>query len=108
MPVDEESAQTVSPSQSTTSPNGVQPAKPSALYTPPLETQSKAPIVIAIVLIVVLQGIGAMFFFLFLLNPISHRSTTEDYTDSVAADSSVVLDTVAAQSGEDNSWGNEW
>ena len=50
--------------------------------------------VIAIVLMVVLLGIGAIFFFL--LNPISHRSTTEDYTD-----------TVAAQSGEDNSWGNE-
>ena len=94
MSVDEESAQTVSPSQSTTSPNGVQPAKPSDLYTPPLETQSKAPMVIAIVLMVVLLGIGAMFFFL--LNPRSHRSTTEDYTD-----------TVAAQSGEDYSWGNE-
>ena len=86
MPVDEESAQTVSPSQSTTSPNGVQPAKPSALYTPPLETQSKAPMVIAIVLIVVLLGIGAIFFFL--LNPRSHRSTTEDYADTVAAQSS--------------------
>lgn len=94
MSVDEESAQTVSPSQSTTSPNGVQPAKPSALYTPPLETQSKAPMVIAIVLIVVLLGIGAIFFFL--LNPRSHRSTTEDYTD-----------TVAAQSSEDYSWGSE-
>lgn len=94
MSVDEESAQTVSPSQSTTSPNGVQPAKPSALYTPPLETQSKAPMVIAIVLIVVLLGIGAMFFFL--LNPRSHRSTTEDYAD-----------TVAAQSSEDYSWGSE-
>jgi len=110
---DEESTQTVLASESTTSPNGAQPAKPSALYTPPLETQSKAPMVIAIVLMLVLLGIGAMFFFLFLLNPISHRPTTEDYTDSVAADSSVVadtvaLDTVAAQSGEDNSWGNEW
>lgn len=90
---DEESAQTVSPSQSTTSPNGGQSAKPSALYTPPLETQSKAPMVIAIVLIVVLLGIGAMFFFL--LNPNSHRSTT-DYAD-----------TVAAQSSGDYSWGNE-
>lgn len=94
MSVDEESAQTVSPSQSTTSPNGVQPAKPSDLYIPPLETQSKAPMVIAIVLIVVLLGIGAMFFFL--LNPRSHRSTTEDYAD-----------TVAAQSSEDYSWGSE-
>ena len=94
MSVDEESAQTVSPSQSTTSPNGVQPAKPSDLYTPPLETQSKAPMVIAIVLIVVLLGIGAMFFFL--LNPRSHRSTTEDYAD-----------TVAAQSSGDYSWGSE-
>ena len=94
MSVDEESAQTVSPSQSTTSPNGVQPAKPSALYTPPLETQSKAPMVIAIVLMLVLLGIGAMFFFL--LNPRSHRSTTEDYAD-----------TVAAQSSEDYSWGSE-
>ena len=91
---DEESAQTVSPSQSTTSPNGGQSAKPSALYTPPLETQSKAPMVIAIVLIVVLLGIGAMFFFL--LNPRSHRSTTEDYAD-----------TVAAQSSGDYSWGSE-
>ena len=90
---DEESAQTVSPSQSTTSPNGGQSAKPSALYTPPLETQSKAPMVIAIVLIVVLLGIGAMFFFL--LNPNSHRSTT-DYAD-----------TVAAQSSGDYSWGSE-
>ena len=90
---DEESAQTVSPSQSTTSPNGGQSAKPSALYTPPLETQSKAPMVIAIVLIVVLLGIGAMFFFL--LNPNSHRSTT-DYAD-----------TIVAQRGEDISWGNE-
>lgn len=94
MSVDEESAQTVSPSQSTTSPNGVQPAKPSDLYTPPLETQSKAPMVIAIVLMLVLLGIGAMFFFL--LNPRSHRSTTEDYAD-----------TVAAQSSGDYSWGSE-
>ncbi len=94
MSVDEESAQTVSPSQSTTSPNGVQPAKPSDLYTPPLETQSKAPMVIAIVLMLVLLGIGAMFFFL--LNPRSHRSTTADYAD-----------TVAAQSSEDYSWGSE-
>lgn len=94
MSADEESAQTVSPSQSTTSPNGVQPAKPSDLYTPPLETQSKAPMVIAIVLMVVLLGIGVMFFFL--LNPRSHRSTTEDYTD-----------TIVAQRGEDISWGNE-
>lgn len=94
MSADEESAQTVSPSQSTTSPNGVQPAKPFDLYTPPLETQSKAPMVIAIVLIVVLLGIGAMFFFL--LNPRSHRSTTADYAD-----------TVAAQSSEDYSWGSE-
>ena len=94
MSADDESAQTVSPSQSTTSPNGVQPAKPSDLYTPPLETQSKAPMVIAIVLIVVLLGIGAMFFFL--LNPRSHRSTTEDYAD-----------TVAAQSSGDYSWGSE-
>ena len=94
MSADEESAQTVSPSQSTTSPNGVQSAKPFDPYTPPLETQSKAPMVIAIVLIVVLLGIGAMFFFL--LNPRSHRSTTEDYAD-----------TVAAQSSEDYSWGSE-
>lgn len=94
MSADEESAQTVSPSQSTTSPNGAQPAKPSDLYTPPLETQSKAPMVIAIVLMLVLLGIGAMFFFL--LNPRSHRSTTEDYAD-----------TVAAQSSEDYSWGSE-
>ena len=94
MSADEESAQTVSPSQSTTSPNGVQPAKPSDLYTPPLETQSKAPMVIAIVLMLVLLGIGAMFFFL--LNPRSHRSTTADYAD-----------TVAAQSSEDYSWGSE-
>ena len=91
---DEESAQTVSPSQSATPPNGVQPAEPSDLYTPPLETQSKAPMVIAIVLIVVLLGIGAMFFFL--LNPRSHRSTTADYAD-----------TVAAQSSGDYSWGSE-
>lgn len=91
---DEESAQTVSPSQSTTSPNGVQPAKSSDLYTPPLETQSKAPMVIAIVLMLVLLGIGAMFFFL--LNPRSHRSTTVDYAD-----------TVAAQSSGDYSWGSE-
>lgn len=49
--------------------------------------------VIAIVLIVVLLGIGAMFFFL--LNPNSHRSTT-DYAD-----------TVAAQSSGDYSWGSE-
>lgn len=91
---DEESAQTVLASESTTSPNGAQPAEPSALYTPPLETQSKAPMVIAMVLMVVLLGIGAIFFFL--LNPISHRSTTEDYTD-----------TVAAQSGEGYSWQNE-
>lgn len=94
MSVDEESAQTVSPSQSTTSPNGVQLAKPSDLYIPPLETQSKAPMVIAIVLIVVLLGIGAIFFFL--LNPRSHRSTTVDYAD-----------TVAAQSSGDYSWGSE-
>ena len=94
MSADEESAQTVSPSQSTTSPNGVQPAKPSDLYTPPLETQSKAPMVIAIVLMLVLLGIGAMFFFL--LNPRSHSSTTVDYAD-----------TVAAQSSEDYSWGSE-
>ena len=94
MSVDEESAQTVPPSQSATPPNGVQPAKPSDLYTPPLETQSKAPMVIAIVLMLVLMGIGAMFFFL--LNPRSHRSTTEDYTD-----------TIVAQRGEDISWGNE-
>lgn len=94
MSADEESAQTVSPSQSITSPNGVQPAKPSDLYTPPLETQSKAPMVIAIVLMLVLLGIGAMFFFL--LNPRSHRSTTADYAD-----------TVAAQSSEDYSWGSE-
>lgn len=91
---DEESTQTVLASQSTTPPNGTQPAKPSALYTPPLETQSKAPMVIAIVLIVVLLGIGAMFFFL--LNPRNHRSTTADYAD-----------TVAAQSSEDYSWGSE-
>ena len=94
MSVDEESAQTVPPSQSATPPNGVQPAKPSDLYTPPLETQSKAPMVIAIVLMLVLLGIGAMFFFL--LNPRSHRSTTADYAD-----------TVAAQSSGDYSWGSE-
>lgn len=94
MSADEESAQTVSPSQSTTSPNGVQPAKPSDPYTPPLETQSKTPMVIAIVLMLVLLGIGVMFFFL--LNPRSHRSTTADYAD-----------TVAAQSSEDYSWGSE-
>ena len=91
---DEESAQTVSPSQSTTPPNGVQPAKPSDLYTPPLETQSKTPMVIAIVLMITLLWVGVMFFFL--LNPRNHRSTTEDYTD-----------TVAAQSSEDYSWENE-
>ena len=91
---DEESAQTVLASESTTPPNGAQPAKPSALYTPPLETQSKAPMVIAIVLMITLLGIGAMFFFL--LNPRSHRSTTADYAD-----------TVAAQSSEDYSWGSE-
>ena len=91
---DEESAQTVSPSQSTTPPNGVQPAKPSDLYTPPLETQSKTPMVIAIVLMITLLWVGVMFFFL--LNPRNHRSTTEDYTD-----------TVAAQSSEDYSWGSE-
>lgn len=50
--------------------------------------------VIAIVLMLVLMGIGAMFFFL--LNPRSHRSTTEDYAD-----------TVAAQSSGDYSWGSE-
>lgn len=91
MSVDEESAQTVLASQSTTSPNGGQPAKPSDPYTPPLETQSKAPMVIAIVLMLVLLGIGAMFFFL--LNPRSHRSTTADYADTVAA--------------QDYSWGSE-
>ena len=94
MSVDEESAQTVSPSQSATSPNGVQPAKPSDPYTPPLETQSKTPMVIAIVLMITLLWVGAIFFFL--LNPRSHRSTTEDYAD-----------TVAAQSSEDYSWGSE-
>lgn len=94
MSVDEESAQTVSPSQSTTSPNGVQPAKPSDLYTPPLETQSKTPMVIAIVLMITLLWVGVIFFFL--LNPKSHRSTTEDYAD-----------TVAAQSSGDYSWGSE-
>ena len=91
---DEESTQTVLASQSTTPPNGAQPAEPSDFYTPPLETQSKAPMVIAIVLMVVLLGIGGMFFLL--LNPISHRSTTEDYAD-----------TVAAQSSGDYSWGSE-
>lgn len=50
--------------------------------------------VIAIVLMLVLLGIGAMFFFL--LNPRSHRSTTVDYAD-----------TVAAQSSGDYSWGSE-
>ena len=94
MSVDEESAQTVSPSQSATSPNGGQPAKPSNLYTPPLETQSKTPMVIAIVVMITLLWVGVMFFFL--LNPKSHRSTTEDYTD-----------TVAAQSSGDYSWGSE-
>lgn len=94
MSADEESAQTVSPSQSATPPNGVQPAKPSDLYTPPLETQSKTPMVIAIVLMITLLWVGAIFFFL--LNPRSHRSTTADYAD-----------TVAAQSSGDYSWGNE-
>ena len=94
MSVDEESAQTVSPSQSATPPNGGQPAEPSDLYTPPLETQSKTPMVIAIVLMITLLWVGVMFFFL--LNPRNHRSTTEDYTD-----------TVAAQSSEDYSWGSE-
>ena len=42
--------------------------------------------VIAIVLMLVLLGIGAMFFFL--LNPRSHRSTTADDVDTVAAQSS--------------------
>lgn len=94
MSADEESAQTVSPSQSATPPNGVQPAEPSDLYTPPLETQSKTPMVIAIVLMITLLWVGVIFFFL--LNPKSHRSTTEDYAD-----------TVAAQSSEDYSWGSE-
>ncbi len=94
MSVDEESAQTVPPSQSATPPNGVQPAEPSDLYTPPLETQSKTPMVIAIVLMITLLWVGVIFFFL--LNPKSHRSTTEDYAD-----------TVAAQSSEDYSWGSE-
>ena len=94
MSADEESTQTVLASQSTTPPNGAQPAEPSALYTPPLETQSKAPMVIAIVLMVVLLGIGGMFFLL--LNPRSHRSSTADYAD-----------TVAAQSSGDYSWGSE-
>ena len=94
MSVDEESAQTVSPSQSATPPNGGQPAEPSDLYTPPLETQSKTPMVIAIVLMITLLWVGVIFFFL--LNPKSHRSTTADYAD-----------TVAAQSSEDYSWGSE-
>ena len=94
MSVDEESAQTVSPSQSATPPNGGQPAEPSDLYTPPLETQSKTPMVIAIVLMITLLWVGVIFFFL--LNPKSHRSTTEDYAD-----------TVAAQSSGDYSWGSE-
>lgn len=94
MSVDEESAQTVSPSQSAMPPNGGQPAEPSDLYTPPLETQSKTPMVIAIVLMITLLWVGVIFFFL--LNPKSHRSTTEDYAD-----------TVAAQSSEDYSWGSE-
>ena len=94
MSVDEESAQTVSPSQSATPPNGGQPAEPSDLYTPPLETQSKTPMVIAIVLMITLLWVGVIFFFL--LNPKSHRSTTEDYAD-----------TVVAQSSEDYSWGSE-
>ena len=94
MSVDEESAQTVSPSQSATPPNGVQPAEPSDLYTPPLETQSKTPMVIAIVLMITLLWVGVIFFFL--LNPRSHRSTTADYAD-----------TVAAQSSGDYSWGSE-
>ena len=94
MSVDEESAQTVSPSQSATPPNGVQPAEPSDLYTPPLETQSKTPMVIAIVLMITLLWVGVMFFFL--LNPRNHRSTTADYAD-----------TVAAQSSGDYSWGSE-
>jgi len=72
----------------------VQPAKPSDLYTPPLETQSKTPMVIAIVLMITLLWVGVIFFFL--LNPKSHRSTTEDYAD-----------TVAAQSSGDYSWGSE-
>lgn len=94
MSVDEESAQTVSPSQSATPPNGGQPAEPSDPYTPPLETQSKTPMVIAIVLMITLLWVGVIFFFL--LNPKSHRSTTEDYAD-----------TVAAQSSEDYSWSSE-
>ncbi len=94
MSVDEESAQTVLASQSTTSPNGGQPAKPSDPYTPPLETQSKTPMVIAIVLMITLLWVGVIFFFL--LNPRSHRSTTEDYAD-----------TVAAQSSGGYSWGSE-
>ena len=91
MSVDEESAQTVSPSQSATPPNGGQPAEPSDLYTPPLETQSKTPMVIAIVLMITLLWVGVMFFFL--LNPRNHRSTTADYADTVAA--------------QDYSWGSE-
>lgn len=91
---DEESTQTVLASESTTPPNGAQPAEPSALYTPPLETQSKTPMVIAIVLMITLLWVGVIFFFL--LNPKSHRSTTEDYAD-----------TVAAQSSEDYSWSSE-
>ena len=94
MSADEESTQTVLASQSTTPPNGAQPAEPSALYTPPLETQSKTPMVIAIVLMITLLWVGVIFFFL--LNPISHRSTTADYAD-----------TVAAQSSGDYSWGSE-
>lgn len=50
--------------------------------------------VIAIVLMITLLWVGVIFFFL--LNPRSHRSTTEDYTD-----------TVAAQSSGDYSWGSE-
>ena len=48
--------------------------------------------VIAIVLMITLLWVGVIF----LLNPKSHRSTTEDYAD-----------TVAAQSSEDYSWGSE-
>lgn len=91
---DEESTQTVLASESTTPPNGAQPTKPSDPYTPPLETQSKTPMVIAIVLMITLLWVGAIFFFL--LNPRSHRSTTADYAD-----------TVAAQSSGDYSWGSE-
>ena len=50
--------------------------------------------VIAIVLMITLLWVGVIFFFL--LNPKSHRSTTEDYAD-----------TGAAQSSEDYSWGSE-